>query len=97
MISEGDTQRPGPHGGFALADARRRVDAHCPACGSVEWFGQNRAIITGPRGSLTCVDLAGVDEIEWLCNRCGRPERAKTKLRDLLDRVAARSGTLVPR
>ncbi|MFI5199832.1 MAG: hypothetical protein ACHQXL_05610 [Candidatus Limnocylindrales bacterium] len=80
-----------------MADARRRVNAHCPACGSVEWFGQHRAIITGPRGTLTCVDVAGVEEVEWLCNRCGRPEQAKTKLRAVLDRAAARSGALSAR
>jgi hypothetical protein len=43
------------------------------------------------------VDVAGVDEVEWLCNRCGRPEQGKTKLRATLDRVAARSGALSAR
>jgi hypothetical protein len=46
---------------------------------------------------LTCVDVAGVEEVEWLCNRCGRPEQAKTKLRAVLDRAAARSGALSAR
>jgi len=80
-----------------LPDARRRVTAHCPACGAVEWFGQHRAIISGPLGRLTCVDLPGVDEDEWLCNRCGRSELSRSSLRATLDRVAAEAGSLAAR
>ncbi len=78
-----------------MADARRRVNAHCPACGSVEWFGQSRAIISGARGSLTCVEMRGVDEDEWLCNRCGRSAPLNTPLRALLDSVASRTDSLI--
>ena len=80
-----------------LADARRRVNAHCPRCGAVEWFGHHRAIITGARGTLSCVDLPGVDEIEWLCNRCGHAELVASPLRAVLDHVAAQAGSLSAR
>jgi hypothetical protein len=78
-----------------LADARRRVNARCPACGSVEWFGQSRVIIAGGRGTPTCVEMRGVDEDEWLCNRCGRLEPSNTPLRALLDSVASQTGSLL--
>jgi len=80
-----------------LADARRRVNAHCPGCGELEWFGNHRAIINGPRGSLTCVDLPGVDEVEWLCNRCGRTEPASSALWLALHEIAADAGALAAR
>lgn len=80
-----------------MADARRRVNAHCPGCGAVEWFGNHRAIINGPQGTLSCVDLPGVDEDEWLCNRCGRAERLGSSLRLILDEVAAEAGSLAAR
>ena len=80
-----------------MADARHRITAHCPACGAVEWFGLRRAIITGPRGRLTCVDLPGVDEDEWLCNRCGRTEPGHSALHVALDRIAAETGSLATR
>ena len=80
-----------------MADARRRVNAHCPGCGAVEWFGNHRAIIKGPQGTLKCVDLPGVAEDEWLCNRCGRKDRPSTQLWLDLDDVAAEAGTLAAR
>jgi hypothetical protein len=46
---------------------------------------------------LSCVDLPGVDEIEWPCNRCGQAERAASPLRAVLDDVAAQAGSLSAR
>ena len=92
------TLRPGPlEDAGPLADAGRQSNAHCPVCGALEWFGQRRAIIRGPHARLTCVELPGVDEDEWLCNRCGRTEPARSPLHAMLDRIAAEAGSLATR
>ena len=46
---------------------------------------------------MTCVDLPGVDEVEWLCNQCGRREQAASPIWMVLDDVAAEAGSLATR